>query len=170
MVYMVRKIFTLLAVVITLVVLFPPSVKAHCPLCTAAVGTGLVVARSFGVDDSIVGIWVGALVISSALWLNKFLIRRKKTFPFQKPVIIAGSFLITILPLYFSGLINFQNLFIGIDRLLFGTVLGCFLTLFSFHLSNKIRNSEKKVVIPFQSIILTMAILALSNMVLALIM
>ncbi len=164
-----KKSFFLIGILFSLL-LTPSLVRAHCPLCTAAVGTGLITARAFGVDDSLVGVWIGAFIISTALWLNKFLVKRNKTFPFQKPVIIVVFFLITILPLYFSNLINFQLMFLGIDRLLFGTVLGCFLTLFSFHLSSKIRNSEKRPVIPFQSIILTVAILALSNMALTLVM
>lgn len=166
---MFRKIFTLLAVAITLVVLLPPSVMAHCPLCTAAVGSGLVIARSVGIDDSLVGVWIGAFIISTALWLNKFLAKRFRIIPFQKTIITIAFFLLTVVPLYFSNLITFQYTMFGIDRLLFGTVLGCILSLTGFRVSKSIRNSRNKPMIPFQSILLTIAILVISNLALTIV-
>ena len=124
--------WVLCVVMVFSLLITPTLVKAHCPLCTAAVGSGLVVARSMGIDDSVVGIWVGAFIISTALWLNKFLVKRFREIPFQKVIITVVFFLITVVPLYFSNLITFQYTLLGIDRLLFGTVLGCIITLASF--------------------------------------
>ena len=156
--------FGVLGFVALSILISPALVSAHCPLCTAAVGSGLVVARSMGIDDSVVGIWVGALIISSALWLNKFLVKRKKCFRFQKGIIVAAFFLLTIIPFYFSNLINFQYTFLGIDRLLLGTVAGCFITMLGFWTSGKIRSMNGKAVIPFQAIVVTVGILILSNL------
>ena len=103
---MANKLFMVLAAAITSLVLWPPKVMAHCPLCTAAVGSGLVIARSMGIDDSIVGIWIGAFIISTALWLNKFLVKRFRTIPFQKTIITVTFFLLTVVPLYFSNMIT----------------------------------------------------------------
>ncbi|MBI4163389.1 MAG: hypothetical protein HY512_00885 [Candidatus Aenigmarchaeota archaeon] len=165
---MTNKLFIVLAAAITSLVLWPPKVMAHCPLCTAAVGSGLVVARSMGIDDSIVGIWIGAFIISTALWLNKFLSKRFRIIPFQKTIIIVAFFLLTVVPFYFSNLITFEYTLFGFDRLLFGTVAGCILTLLSFGLSSKMRNEKNKVIIPFQTIVVTIAILIISNLALTL--
>jgi len=161
------KIFMLLAVAITLVVLLPPTVMAHCPLCTAAVGTGLVITRSMGIDDSLVGVWIGAFIISTGLWLNKFLAKRFRTIPFQKSIILVAFFLLTVVPFYFTGLITFQSTMFGVDRLLFGTLLGCALTLVGFGASKAIRNNNKPL-IPFQTIALTIGVLIISNLALTL--
>ncbi len=166
---MVRKLLSILAVVaITLVVLLPPSVMAHCPLCTAAVGTGLIITRSMGIDDSLIGVWIGAFIISTGLWLNKFLAKRFRVIPFQKSIILVAFFLLTIVPFYFTGLITFQSTMFGVDKLLFGTVLGSALTLIGFGASKVIRNSDNKPFIPFQSIALTVAVLIISNLALTL--
>ncbi len=162
--------FWVLSLVILSILISPALVSAHCPLCTAAVGSGLVIARSVGIDDSVVGIWVGALIISSALWLNKFLVKRNKNFKFQKGIVIVTFFLITVVPFYFSNLINFQYTLFGVDRLLFGTILGCVITLASFDISKRIRNNNNKPVMPFQSISLTVAILIISNLAIILVL
>ncbi|PJC45071.1 hypothetical protein CO038_00480, partial [Candidatus Pacearchaeota archaeon CG_4_9_14_0_2_um_filter_39_13] len=36
-----------------------PGVMAHCPLCTGATIVGVGITRSLGLDDSIVGVFVG---------------------------------------------------------------------------------------------------------------
>lgn len=168
---MVRKIISILAAIaITLVVLLPPSVMAHCPLCTAAVGTGLITARYFGIDDSLVGVWIGALIISTALWSDKILSKKIGKIFLQKWILIIAFSFLTILPLFAANLINFQNTFAGVDRLLFGTALGMAVSLAGFYISPKIRGENNRPVVPFQTIILTMLILVLSNLVLGLAM
>ena len=34
-----------------------------CAVCTIAVGASLEIARRLGVDDSVVGVWVGAFLV-----------------------------------------------------------------------------------------------------------
>jgi len=55
-------------------------------LCTAAVGTGLVTARYYGINDAAIGIWIGAFIISTALWTSNLLKRRGVKIPFQEAV------------------------------------------------------------------------------------
>ena len=40
-----------------------------CAVCTVAVGASLELARSLGVDDSVVGVWAGALLALLGYWL-----------------------------------------------------------------------------------------------------
>ena len=40
-----------------------------CAVCTVAVGASLEVARRYGVDDSVVGVWAGALLALLGYWL-----------------------------------------------------------------------------------------------------
>ncbi len=165
---MVNKLLPIIAVAITLVVLLPPPVMAHCPLCTAAVGTGLIITRSMGIDDSLVGIWIGAFIISTGLWLNKFLAKRFRTIPFQKTIILIAFFLLTVVPFYFTNLITFESTIFMVDRLLFGTIAGSILTLVGFYVGKAVRNAENKPMIPFQTIVVTVLILIISNLALTL--
>lgn len=44
--------------------LLKAKVFAFCPVCTIAVGAGVGIAEKFGVDDTIIGLWVGGLTVS----------------------------------------------------------------------------------------------------------
>jgi len=48
---------------------FPTPARAVCPICTVAVGAGLGISRWIGIDDSVTGVWVGGLILSSGLWM-----------------------------------------------------------------------------------------------------
>ena len=58
-------------------IFFIKPVQAVCPVCTVAVGAGVGISRLIGIDDSITGVWIGGLIISSGLWMGDF-IRKKK--------------------------------------------------------------------------------------------
>ena len=79
-------IFLILALSIGLV----PSVNAHCPLCTAAVGAAAVSAKYYGLDSSIIGLLIGAFGVSTGLWAG--LKVKKQYFKAQLPVIVVASF------------------------------------------------------------------------------
>ena len=83
-----------------------PLVSAHCPLCTGAAIAGVGVARFLGVDDSIAGLFIGAVIVSSALWFNKWLKKKKINFPLQEIAIVILSFLLFVIPFYGVGLIT----------------------------------------------------------------
>lgn len=153
-----------------------PAAMAHCPLCTAAAGTGVAVARYFGVDDSIVGLFLGAFIVSSALWLNVWL--RKRNFHIQNALLVLVSFLLFVIPFYLSGIItpismvksmpehhSFSWLgFLGIDKIMFGIILGTIMIWGSFGLSDHIKNKRGRVLFPYQGIsfmVLTLVILSL---------
>jgi len=141
-------------------------VHAHCPLCTGAAIGGIALARVFGVDDSIVGIFVGAMVASTALWFSKFA-RKKINFPLQDAAFVAASFLLTVIPFYSAGIItNFEMVksmpehhamlglgIFGVDKLLTGILFGTFGVWLALWLSGAIKEINKgKSIIPFQGV------------------
>ncbi|MBS3155471.1 hypothetical protein J4404_03155 [Candidatus Woesearchaeota archaeon] len=151
--------------IITSLIVFIPSAMAHCPLCTGAAIAGVEVARLTGLDDSIVGLLLGAVIVSSALWFNKWL-KKKTNFPMQEILIVIISFLMIAIPLYYAGVItNFDmvrsmpdhhSMFglgvLGIDKLLIGMILGTFVVWFAFTLSDSIKMQRGKVLWPYQGI------------------
>ncbi len=153
------RLFLLPLSILFSLTLLSTSALAHCPLCTAAVGTGLIAARSFGLDDSLVGLWVGAFIVSTAFWADRVIKKRWNRSSFlQSSVLLAASFLLTIIPLYTTGTILFSPSII--DNFLAGSLLGLALTLLSFRLNRSLRTGRQ---LPFQPIILVIMILTIST-------
>jgi len=158
-----RKTQVLLGIIFALRV-FVPLASAHCPLCTAAVGAGVALSRFYGVDDSIVGVWIGSFVVSTALWFNRLL--KKKYVALQKFWLIILALLVTIIPLYSAGMIGQRySTLLGIDALMFGILAGGFVTAFGVSISERIKMQKNKVLFPFQTIIILLVLLTLTTVV-----
>ena len=171
-----NKNFILIVFVASFIFLIP-TVMAHCPLCTAAAGAGIGVTRWIGLDDSIVGLFLGAFIVSTGLWFNNWLKKKKVVFPIQGILIVFASFLLTITPLYLTGIIkNFDIVkslpelsmlglsVLGIDKLLFGIIIGIIAVGSSFSFSDYIKKKNGKVLFPYQGILfMIVALLLLSE-------
>ncbi len=101
-----------------------PAVMAHCPLCTAATGAAVGVARFYGVDDAIMGVLIGGFVVSSALWFNNVCKRRNRIFFYgQGAAVVLVSLILTIVGFKAGNLLTGALLF-GLPRLLTGMLFG----------------------------------------------
>ncbi|MBI5332250.1 MAG: hypothetical protein HZB65_01630 [Candidatus Aenigmarchaeota archaeon] len=164
-----KKFLILSAIMLIALFIQIKPVFAHCPLCTAATGAAVGVARTYGVDDMIVGSLIGAFIISTALWLNNFLIKRnkgKEYIPMQSHMISLASFLLTVAGFYIGGLFNsaMSSYVLGIDKLFLGTLVGTFITLgaYEFHQIIRRRNNNKNY-LPLQPVWLVLAFIAVFN-------
>jgi len=126
------KILGLLLIPLLSIIAIMPSVMAHCPLCTAATIVGVGVTRSLGWDDSIVGVFVGAMIVSSALWVNNILKKKK----------IGG------------------NAFLRIGSITFATAVVSFAAFFASNEMKK--RNEGKVLFNYQTMALTFGALILN--------
>ena len=154
--------FALIVVTISLI----PFISAHCPLCTAGAAGGVAVARYFGVHDSLVGLFLGAFIISTALWFNKWLLKKGKNFPLQESILVVASFLLLAVPLYTGGVItDFAMVksmpehhsilgmgIYGIDALLFGMIVGSVVIWGVFGFSDYIKRKRGEVLWPYQGL------------------
>lgn len=141
-------------------------VKAVCPVCTVAVGGGLLISQYLGVDDLIAGVWVGGLILSSSLWTASFF--KKKYFKYQEWFWTAGLWLVTVFGLKQVGFIGHPTCKIhGHDKLLSGIVFGTIAFLLGFSLDlflRKLNKKEKgKAVFPYQKVILPLIFLILAT-------
>ncbi len=101
-----------------------PAAMAHCPLCTAATGAAVGVARFYGVDDAVMGVLIGGFVVSSALWFNNVCKRRGWQFFYgQGAAVVLASLILTIVGFKTGNLLNGALLF-GLPRLLAGMLFG----------------------------------------------
>ncbi len=138
---------------------------AVCPVCTVAVGAGVGLSRWLGVDDMIAGAWIGGLLVSVSWWTIGWLDNKQIKFKGRKILVSLAYYLITILPLYFSGIIGHPyNEFCGMDKLLFGIICGSIGFLAGALLSLWLKKKHGgKVYFPFQKVVLPVAMLIIIN-------
>jgi hypothetical protein len=162
--------------------LLAPSAQAICPVCTVAVAGGLGLSRWLGIDDVISGIWIGALILSSSLWLIDWI---EKKFPHLKSrfniqysifnipgnillpfVIILLSYAIILIPLALTDIVGHPlNTIFGIDKLIFGTFFGTLGFLFGVWLDKKARKVKAKQLVSYQKVIFPVGVLAIASLV-----
>jgi len=104
-----KKIPIYLFLIIAVSSLFAKKVLAVCPICTVAVGAGVGLSRWLGIDDSIAGLWIGGFIVSLIYWTIDWLKKKNLKFKWSIIFVIIFWYLITILPLYFTGLLGIEQ-------------------------------------------------------------
>ena len=118
-----KKILKLLPAVTALFIAKP--VLAVCPVCTVAVGAGLGLSRWLGIDDTVSGVWIGGLIVSLIGWNLSWYEKKGWKNTALNILTAAAWYAVTILPLYFGGIIGHpDNTLWGIDKLIIGILTG----------------------------------------------
>lgn len=151
------KIAKTFSVILGLLTLFvAKSAYAFCPVCTIAVGGALILLEKFGVDNTITGLWIGALLLSFSFMTLVWLRDKKWGFPGDGPVVFVIVYVSTLLPLYWKNLIGApgRNLW-GMDKLLLGFLIGTvfFYVFYVLYLIIKKKNGGHAW-FPFQKVIM----------------
>jgi hypothetical protein len=174
-----RPLFIIMVVLVGSALLIPP-VSAHCPLCTAGAAMGVGIARAYGVDDTIVGLFLGAFVAASALWIDRLLKKRGIGYPLQSLILVAISLLSIAIPLYLAGIItptavvkalpDYHSLLgmeaLGIDKLFAGLLLGTILVAGVFTISDGITAKRGRRLFGYQGMIFMAIALAVTTILL----
>lgn len=165
----VRRPLVLLAALGLFIIIFVPSVMAHCPLCTGATIVGVSLTRAMGWDDSIVGVFVGGMIISTALWTDKALKKRnigvKGNQNLRLISLIALMTILTLVTFYYAGLFGKGNSYRiwGMESILFGSISGGVLSLAAFYFSNHLKNKNGgKTLFNYQTLVLSLGALILN--------
>lgn len=135
-----------------------------CAVCTVAIGASLSLARAFGVDDCVVGIWSGAFLALMGYWFIRFFEKRNWRFPGRDPLLMGLS--VAMIGFMYLGDLNYDPSVIGflfIDSFLLANIIGALVLIVSNHLYAflKLKNGGhahfpfEKVVIPFLLVLLT---------------
>jgi len=99
--------------------------KAQCPVCTVAVIGGVGLARWLKIDDTITGLWIGGLLVSTSIWTINWLKSKKWDFSFSDYIIPITYYAATIIPLYYYEIIGHpNNMFWRVDKLILGLIFG----------------------------------------------
>ncbi|HNW33240.1 MAG TPA: hypothetical protein PKL44_03290, partial [Candidatus Dojkabacteria bacterium] len=154
---------------------FASKTYAICPLCTIAVGAGVGFSRSLGIDDVIVGLWVGGLLVSSSMWLFEWLkskkIAKKHTETYWALGAATLMFALTLIPLKMAGIIGHPfNKMLGIDKVLLGVIIGSVVFFASGRLHFYLKSKNKdQVYFPYQKVVMPVGALWLTTIILYLI-
>ena len=154
--------FAVFVLVLMLTMVGKALANPACAVCTVAVGASLEVARRYGVDDAVVGVWAGAMLALLGYWLILWFEKKNWNFVGRDLLLMAVSvgsigFMYVNMP--------YQAKVIGIfymDPLLFSTVLGAltFIYVSKFYQWMKAKNGGhahfpfEKVVLPVLALVL----------------
>ncbi|MCL5433318.1 MAG: hypothetical protein M1524_04370 [Patescibacteria group bacterium] len=142
---------------------FPIKTYAFCPVCAVAVGAGVGLSRWLGIDDTVTGLWIGALTVSLIMWTINWLDQKKIKFIGRKIITTVTYYLLIVVPLFYTGIMGHPlNKLWGIDRLLIGIIVGSVAFLASVLLYEvlKKRNNghsyfpSQKIVMPIGTLII----------------
>jgi hypothetical protein len=156
-----------MALFITIIISSSFLASAICPICTIAVAGGAGLLRYYGVDDLLTGLWAGALLLSISLWFLTWLDKKAVKFKFRNAVSILAIYAISIIPLYFTNMFNNPlNKIMGIDRLLFGIIIGTLVFYFAVLSDKHLRKlNDSKVVFPYQKVIIPLVYLIIASII-----
>ncbi len=144
----------------------PALANPACAVCTVAVGASLELARHYGVDDAIVGVWAGAMLVILAYWMLRWMDKKGWHFAGRDFIIIVSS-VAMIGFMYVSELVYTPQI-IGIfyiDGFLFSVLVGALVMHYSseFYQWMKAHNGGhahfpfEKVVVPVLALCLASA-------------
>ena len=156
-----------MSIIIALAIIFITSSNAWanpaCPICTVAVGASLEIARRLGVDDAVVGVWAGALLVMLGFWTIRWFDKKNWQFLGRDFWLISLS-VAMIGFMYISELVYAPQpiLVFYVDPFLFSTLLGAFIMYYSseFYQWMKDKNgchahfTFEKVVLPVVALLL----------------
>ena len=160
-----KKLLPLLSLFVLFV--FPTPAYAVCPVCTVAVAAGLGISRWIGIDDSVTGIWIGGLILSSGLWMADWIKKKGWKVPYPEVLSILLMFLFVIPPLYWSHMIGLAgNSLWGMDKVSLGTIVGSFVFLLGVGIDKYLRTTNNgKVYVYYQKVIVPVFLLSLFSFV-----
>ncbi len=122
--------------------LAPAKALAFCPLCVVATGAFTGVFRWLGVDDAIIGLWLGGFTLSISMLFNNFLIKRGKKIKFQLPLVLLLFYGFTVLSLVWLNVPSPYNKIFGFDKIFFGLLLGSLLLCLAPYLDRFLRKQN----------------------------
>ena len=96
-----------------------------CQICTVAIIGGLGLSRWLKVDDTVSGVWIGALLVTIIYYSIRFLENRKIRFLGRDFLTAITYYAAAVLPLYYYDIIGHpSNRVWLIDKFLIGIIAG----------------------------------------------
>jgi hypothetical protein len=133
------------------------------PLCPIGIAGGLWLSRILGINDLTLGLWIGALILSIAVQINKYLVKKRKDFPLSFWTILILLWLLSFIPIWSK--LDWNNLFCGLPRVVSGSILGMIVLALSDWLNNWFlkKYHKGKVYFPYQRVIVPLIFLVIAT-------
>lgn len=93
-------------------------------ICALGSASASLITKYLGISDLIFGIWIGALNLILTIATINYLDNKKIKFLFRKPLIFLIYSLSILLPLYHMNVVDTLNKILGIDKIIWGFVIG----------------------------------------------
>lgn len=138
-----------------------------CPVCVIAIGSGLGISRALGVDDALVGIWLGALILALASYTAGWIKKKWPNFALADLVAYGGFYLLTLPFFFIFGLFG-QGWSAWLEsHLLIGMMIGTLVLLMGLGVDSFLRSKklDGKAFFPFQKVIVPVALLLIATLV-----
>ena len=137
-----------------------------CIVCTVAIGATLSVARKLGVNDNVIGLWLGAILILLGYWTIWWFDKKGWHFWGRDPFLILFSFSL-IGGIYIKDLTYTPQVIAYVfylDQFLFAGIIGGLIYIFSqkFYAFLKKRNGGHAH-FPFEKVVLPLGLLVLAS-------
>ncbi len=120
-------------------------------------------SRLLGIDDSITGVWIGALLGSISFWSERLLIKNYDIRIQLRPIIYTAVFVLTIWSFYQFNLVVKHISIFGVDSLTFGIISGGIVFYVVDIVDDLVIRAHKKVYFSYQRVVIplfTMVILS----------
>jgi hypothetical protein len=162
-----KKILSIGAVSVLGSLLLAKPAAAVCPVCTVAVAAGVGLSRWLGIDDTISGLWIGAIYIILAMWTIVWLEKKNFQWLWRNFLVYLLWLALLVYPLVWTDIVGHpQNTLWGVDKLLLGIVIGAiifYVTDSSYDYLKKKNNNRpffplQKVVVPTAALLLASVI------------
>jgi hypothetical protein len=165
----------IIAGLVTISILSHKVALAVCPLCTIAVASGVGFSRWIGIDDTITGLWIGALTLSMAFWNINWFDKKKIHFKFRNTITVLAYYLLVVFPLWGMGIIGNQlgalktfgtESAFSMDKLSIGILVGTFAfwTSVEWYAHLKAKN-KGRAHFPFEKVAIPIIILVILSVV-----
>lgn len=138
-----------------------------CVVCTVAIGASLSVARELGIDDNIVGLWLGALLTLLGYWTIFWFNKKHWNFWGRDIFLLLLSFSL-VGAIYIKDLVYTPRVIgwiLYMDTFLFSAILGAFIFIFAEKLYDYLKQKNGgHAHFPFEKVVLPMALLGIASL------
>ena len=151
---------TLLFVILlsTFYFLLSTATWAQCPVCIVTVGGGMYLAKKLGIDDFLVSLWISGLNTAISFWAATKIKHRLFGSPIVLSIIMLSLTLVYFIFTDQTG--GVTNKIIGLDKIIFGQILGMFIWFLGIFVDRKSRTlNGGKILFPYQKVVFPISIL-----------
>jgi len=158
--------FFVLILLSTLLLVKSAFANPACAVCTIAVGASLEIARRLGVDDSVVGVWVGAFLVLLGYWTIKWFDKKNWHFPYRDFLLITLS--VAMIGFMYLGKLSYHSEVVGfifyLDPFLFSVIIGAVVFICSSHFYQWMKKKNGgHAHFPFEKVFVPVAALFLAS-------